>query len=162
MLDQEKFNSSCQILPVVHAHYKYVMMTQQVQLLIWKLPCLDTFNLHLEIFFSGRLHQVPKQPIYILQFYPHYLSQLFILTHPVKFFPVRENRRTRRKPTTFGRVLTNSSHVHYLLDTGLEPVTSVVGGHRLEYWATEAPINSTFIDWLIICHDNHTIFYINR
>ena len=40
--------------------------------------------------FSGRLHQVPKQPklslsICILQFFPHYFFWLFILTHPVNF-----------------------------------------------------------------------------
>ena len=64
--------------------------------------------------FSGRLHQVSKQPklsltIYILQFFPHCFSEGFFLTHPVKFFPVGGNRRTRRKPTT-----------------------SVVGGRRLD------------------------------
>ena len=32
-----------------------------------------------------------------------------------------------RKPTTFDRVLTNSSHVR----SGLEPMTSVVGGRLL-------------------------------
>ncbi len=35
---------------------------------------------------------------------------VFILTHSVNF-PVGGNRSARRKPTTFGRVLTNSSHM---------------------------------------------------
>ena len=35
---------------------------------------------------------------------------VFILTHPVNF-PVGGNRRAWRKPTTFGRVLTNSFHM---------------------------------------------------
>ncbi len=35
---------------------------------------------------------------------------MFILTHPVNF-PVGGNRSARRKPTTFGRVLTDSFHM---------------------------------------------------
>jgi hypothetical protein len=35
---------------------------------------------------------------------------VFILTHPVNF-PVGGNRSTRRKPTTFGRALTDSFHM---------------------------------------------------
>ena len=35
---------------------------------------------------------------------------IFILAHPVNF-PVGGNRSARRKPTTFGRVLTNFFHM---------------------------------------------------
>ena len=38
------------------------------------------------------------------------VSQELIPTHPVNF-PVGGNRSTRRKPTTFGRALTNSFHM---------------------------------------------------
>jgi hypothetical protein len=36
-------------------------------------------------------------------------NYMFILTRPVNF-PVEGNRSARRKPTTFGRALTDSSH----------------------------------------------------
>ncbi len=39
-----------------------------------------------------------------------------ILTHPVNF-SVRGNRSARRKPTTFGRVLTNSFHMNEALSS---------------------------------------------
>ena len=50
-------------------------------------------------------------------------------------FPVGGNRRTRGKPTPFDREFTNSSHratCDQMLDTALEPVTSVVGGRHVD------------------------------
>ena len=49
---------------------------------------------------------------------------VFILTHPVNF-PVGGNRSARRKPTTFGRVLTSSFHMSEALgSSNIEKVLS--------------------------------------
>ena len=47
---------------------------------------------------------------------------MLFISLPLGGFPVGRNRRTWRKPTTFGR----------MFDTGLEPMTSVVGGRCLD------------------------------
>ncbi len=60
---------------------------------------------------------------------------MFILTHPVNFL-VGGNRSARRKPTTFGRVLTNSIRMSGTL--GIGPATSEVKGERSDHCATEA------------------------
>ena len=96
-------------------------------------------------FYSGRLHQVPKQPklsiaIYILQFFsslffPNYLSQPTLSSLSLW----EETGEPGENPRLLEECL-NSSHVRSCrFDTGLEPVTSVVGGRRLDDWATEAP-----------------------
>ena len=60
---------------------------------------------------------------------------VFILTHPVNF-PVGGNRSARRKPTTFGRVLTDSFHMSEALgSSNIEKVLSEnqtrnLGGER--------------------------------
>ena len=77
--------------------------------------------------FSGRLHQVLRLLFNLLTF----LQQLrftslsvFILTHPVNF-PVGGNRSTWRKPTTFGRVLTDFFHMSGALgSSNIEKVLS--------------------------------------
>ena len=68
---------------------------------------------------------------------------MFILTHPVNF-PVGGNRSARRKPTTFGRVLTDSFHMNGALglsniDLRIKPAASEVKGKRSDHCATEAP-----------------------
>ena len=68
---------------------------------------------------------------------------VFILTEPVNF-PVGGNRSVRRKPTTFGRVLTNSFHMSGALDSNnvlAENRTRNFRGERRvpDYCATEAP-----------------------
>ena len=60
------------------------------------------------------MHQI--LPISLIKLSIFTVSLIIFLTinpnpHPVNVFSVGGNRRTRRKPTTFGRVLTNSSHV---------------------------------------------------
>ena len=54
-----------------------------------------------------------------------YIYKFFLPT-----FPVGGNRKTRRKPTTFGNRV--DELFPRAINTGLEPMTSVVGGHRLD------------------------------
>ena len=71
---------------------------------------------------------------------------MFILTHPVNF-PVGGNRSARRKPTTFGRVLTNFFHMSGAL--GSSNIEKVLAENRTrnlrdegrgsDHCATEAP-----------------------
>ncbi len=69
---------------------------------------------------------------------------VFILTHPVNF-PVGGNRSARRKPTTFGRVLTDSFRMSRValgkFPLRIEPATSEVKGERTDHCATEAPLS---------------------
>ncbi len=64
---------------------------------------------------------------------------MFILTHPVNF-PVGGNRSARRKPTTFGRVLTDSFHMRGALGSSdIEKVltenrTRSLRGERRALW----------------------------
>ena len=64
---------------------------------------------------------------------------VFVLTHPVNF-PVGGNRSARRKPTTFGRVLTDSFHMSKALDSSnIEKVlaenrTRNLRGERPAHW----------------------------
>ncbi len=68
---------------------------------------------------------------------------MFILTHPVNF-SVGGNLSARRKPTTFGRVLTDSFHMSGALvrvtlrkvSLRIEPAASEVKGERSDHWAT--------------------------
>ncbi len=63
--------------------------------------------------FSGRLHQVRFTSL-----------SVFILTHPVNF-PVEGDRSAWRKPTTFGRVLTDFFHMSGALgSSNIEKVLS--------------------------------------
>ena len=56
---------------------------------------------------------------------------MFILTHPVNF-PVGGNRSARRKPTTFGRVLTDSFHMSKALrSSNIEKVLSEIRTRNL-------------------------------
>ena len=80
------------------------------------LSCEYVFTCVLHYIFSPTDYRVPKLHIifYFLYLVFFIILLTIILTHPVTLstFPVEGNRRTRRtKPTTFGRVLTNSSHV---------------------------------------------------
>jgi hypothetical protein len=52
---------------------------------------------------------------------------MFILTHPLSTFPVGGNRSTRRKPTTFGRALTDSIFSHESV-AKVKPTISEVKG----------------------------------
>ena len=61
--------------------------------------------------FDAYLSYPQSLTIYIYSF-SSLFSKLLILT-TLSTFPMGGNRRTRRKPTTFGRALTNSSHVRY-------------------------------------------------
>ncbi len=61
---------------------------------------------------------------------------VFILTHPVNF-PVGRNWSARRKPTTFGRVLTDSFHMSRAL--GSSNIAKEVRDERSDHCATEAP-----------------------
>ena len=73
---------------------------------------------------------------------------MFILTHPVNF-PVGGNRSARRKPTTFGRVLTDSFHMSgALASSSIENVfignrTPQVKGEPSDHCPTEAPHYNT-------------------
>ena len=64
---------------------------------------------------------------------------MFILTHPVNF-PVGGNRRARGKPTTFGRVLTDSFHMSRALGSSYtekvltENRTRNLRGERRAHW----------------------------
>ena len=65
--------------------------------------------------FSGRITFIQNW-LFLRQLRFTSLS-VFILTHPVNF-PVGGNRSARRKPTTFGRVLTNSFRISGALGSG--------------------------------------------
>ena len=82
------------------------------------------------------LHQVPKLPNIINYLYLHILSLLFskllILTHPVNF-PCGRKPENPRLSAECWRTLPFCGQ---MFDTGLKPMTSVVGGRRLDDWAT--------------------------
>ena len=59
-----------------------------------------------------------------------------ILTHPVNFPCGRKPEKPEKTHGSFGRVLKNSIPTWDQM-LGIEPTTSVVGGCRLDDWATE-------------------------
>ena len=128
--------------------------------------------------FSGRLHQVPKQPKLSLNYlYFTVFSSLFFLTiypnPPCHVFPCGRKPENTEKTHDF-RMLTNSSNVWSDARYRLEPVTSVLGGRRLDDWATEAPhplggargctshslrVDNTYLIWKKKCGNSAKHFF---
>ena len=108
-------------------------------------PCNQPLRL-----FSDRLHQVLRLRLLINWNFTS--LSVFILTHPVNF-PVGGNRR---KPTTFGRVLTNSFHMSEALGSSItlrtfslriEPATSEVKGERSDHFPYFSSLNTNRLNW---------------
>ena len=79
--------------------------------------------------FSGRLHQVPKQPklsltIYILQFFPHFILTIYP-NPPCQVFPCGRKPENPEKTYDFSQSV-YELFLHERSDTGLEPVTFTI------------------------------------
>ena len=106
---------------------------------LWLYIYIHTDTVYCSADSSSRLHHVPKQHISLIK---QSIFTVFLINPnpPCQLSLREENGEPGENPRLSAEFWQTLPTCDQMIDTVLEPMTSVVGGRRLDDWATEAPL----------------------